>query len=65
MTVKELIEHLKTQRQDLPVVMWDEEADDWVEVVGGLWEDGTSHFALTANHDDLRPWPGPGDGRGS
>jgi len=54
MKVSELIEHLKTQRQDLPVVMWDAEEDDWVEVVGGIWESGTSHVALTSNPDDLK-----------
>lgn len=53
MTVAELIEHLKKQRRDLPVVFWSDAEDDWVEVAGGLWESGTSHFALTSNPEDL------------
>lgn len=46
MTVAELIALLKTQRQDLPVVYWDAEEDDWVEVVEAVYEDGTTHLAL-------------------
>jgi hypothetical protein len=69
MKVRELIELLKTTDPEIPVVMWDADEDEWVEVVDGIYEDGTVHFALSST--DLGPkipvppedlWPSKGDG---
>jgi hypothetical protein len=57
MKVRELIELLKKQPQDLQAVIWVEEEDAYLPVEDALYEDGTSEVALLTEKSDAIPVP--------
>lgn len=55
MNVRELIECLKKEPQELDVVVWDHDEDEWMTVVQTLFEDGTSHVAMLTRPEVVHP----------